>query len=84
MATKLDKRLKRELEIHGKPYILTISPQGFTLVRKGKRKGYELQWEAFVSGETALATALNATLHLNLPGEERPKKAAKKPHRAAH
>ena len=28
MATKLDKPLKREVLIEGKPYMLTISPQG--------------------------------------------------------
>jgi hypothetical protein len=29
---------------------------------QGKRKGYSLAWNAFVSGEAALATALNASL----------------------
>ena len=31
MATKLDKPLKRELEIDGKPYMLTIAPDGLKL-----------------------------------------------------
>jgi hypothetical protein len=62
MATKLDKSLKREIEIEGKPYMLTISPEGMKLVPKGKRNGLELSWQALVSGETALATALNASL----------------------
>ena len=50
------------MEIDGVPYTLTITPQGLTLVPKGRRKGYELEWNAFVSGEAALATALNASL----------------------
>ena len=62
MATKLDKSLKREVEIEGKPYMLTISPEGLKLVPKGKRNGLELTWQALVGGDAALATALNASL----------------------
>ena len=62
MATKLDKPLKRELKIDGRLYMLTIAPLGLKLVPKGKRKGQELAWEAFVSGEAALVQALNASL----------------------
>ena len=62
MATKLDKPLRREVAIDGKPYMLTISPEGLKLVPKGKRKGLELGWKALVSGEAALAQALNASL----------------------
>jgi hypothetical protein len=62
MATKLERPLKRELSIDGKPYMLTIEPLGMKLVPKGKRKGKEIAWEAFVNGEAALATALNASL----------------------
>ncbi|TMH25266.1 MAG: hypothetical protein E6H63_15435 [Betaproteobacteria bacterium] len=62
MATKLDKPLRREVAIDGAPYMLTISPEGLKLVPKGKRKGVELGWKALVSGEAALAQALNASL----------------------
>jgi hypothetical protein len=62
MATKLDKPLKREIEIEGKPYMLTISPQGMKLVPKGKRNGLEIAWKDLASGDAALATALNASL----------------------
>ena len=62
MATKLQKPLKRELDIEGKPYVLTIDADGFKLVPKGKRKGRELAWRDLVSGEAALAVALNASL----------------------
>jgi hypothetical protein len=62
MATKLDKFLKREIDVDGKPYMLTIGPAGLKLVPKGKRNGLELSWRALVSGEAALATALNASL----------------------
>jgi hypothetical protein len=62
MTTKLDKPLKREIAVGGKPYILTITPEGLKLVPKGKRKGQELTWSALVSGEAALAAALHASL----------------------
>ncbi|HEX2198064.1 MAG TPA: hypothetical protein VHG88_05505 [Burkholderiales bacterium] len=62
MATKLEKPLKREIQISGQPYVVTITPDGLKLVPKGKRKGQELAWSALVSGEAALAAALNASL----------------------
>jgi len=63
MTTKLNSAFKRELEVNGDKYTLTVSPEGFKLVLKGKRKGIELSWTAIVGGEAALATALNASIH---------------------
>lgn len=62
MVTKLEKPLKRELDIRGESYVLTISPEGLKIVRKGKRKGQELAWKDLISGEAALAVALTASL----------------------
>jgi hypothetical protein len=62
MTTKLEKPLKREINISGEPYVLIINPEGLKLTPKGKRKGLELAWTALISGEAALATALNASL----------------------
>ena len=62
MITKLEAPLRRELAIEGQPYVLTITPTGLLLTQKGRRKGYEMDWSAFVSGEAALATALNASI----------------------
>lgn len=62
MATKLEKPLKRELDVDGDAYILTISPEGLKLVLKGKRKGQEIVWKDLVSGDAALAVALKASL----------------------
>ncbi len=62
MATKLDKALKRELAINDQAFMLTIDPQGLKLVPKGKRNGLEIAWKDLVSGDTALATALNASV----------------------
>jgi len=62
MATKLEKALKREVEIEGKAYMLTIDPDGLKLVEKGRRKGLELAWKDVVSGDAGLAAALNASV----------------------
>lgn len=62
MTTKLNTPFKREIDLNGEKYTLTVSPEGFKLVPKGKRKGIELQWSQLVGGEAALAAALNATL----------------------
>ncbi len=62
MMTPLDKPLRRELDIEGRPYTLTVAPDGFKLVEKGRRKGIALRWQDLVSGDAALATALQASL----------------------
>jgi hypothetical protein len=60
--TRLDKPLKRELKIKGKPHVLTLDAKGFKLTQKGRRKGIEIEWTALVSGDAAMAVALNASL----------------------
>jgi hypothetical protein len=62
MATKLNKQLKREIDVEGKPFMVTLSPEGLKLTEKGKRLGRELTWKDLVSGDTALAAALNASV----------------------
>lgn len=62
MTTKLEKTLKRELWIQDRPFVLVISPEGLKLRLKGRRKGQELKWVDLVSGEAALAVALNASV----------------------
>ena len=77
MTTKLDGPLKRELDVGGATYTLTITPEGMALVPKGRRKGYELTWKAFVSGDAALATALNASLTVRPAKPAEPQATAK-------
>ena len=60
--TPLDKPLRRELLIDEESYTLTIDPEGLKLVPKGKRKGLLLHWTELVSGDAALAVALQASL----------------------
>jgi hypothetical protein len=62
MTTKLERSLRREVRIDGEPWVITITPEGVKLTRKGRRKGVELAWKDLVNGEAALAAALNASL----------------------
>ena len=62
MTTKLNAPFKREIELNGEKYTVTLTPEGFRLVQKGKRKGIELTWASIVSGDAALAHALTASV----------------------
>jgi len=62
VATRLDKMLKREVSIDGRAFVVAISPEGLKLTLKGRRKGQELRWSDLISGEAALAVALNASV----------------------
>jgi hypothetical protein len=59
MATKLNKLLKREIDVDGKPYMVTLSPEGVKLTEKGKRLGREHSWKELLGAEGA-ATAPSA------------------------
>jgi len=62
MTTKLEKELRREIAIDGEPYTVTLTPLGLRLTQKGHRKGQELSWKNMLSGQAAMAQALNASL----------------------
>jgi hypothetical protein len=44
--TKLDKTIRREIEIDGEPFTLTISPEGLRLTKKRFRSGLALSWKS--------------------------------------
>jgi len=50
MTTKLNKQLKREIEVDGKPYMITLTPEGVKLTEKGKRLGREHTWKDLLGG----------------------------------
>jgi hypothetical protein len=62
VATKLEKSIKRELEIDGKAYMVTISPEGVKVTQKGFRKGPEISWRSIISGDTSLREDLNLSV----------------------
>jgi hypothetical protein len=45
MATKLDKTIRREIEIDGETFTIAISPDGFRLTKKRFRSGVALSWK---------------------------------------
>jgi hypothetical protein len=54
MTAKLDKSIKRELEIDGKTYTITIAPEGLKVTEKGRRNGPEVSWRSIISGDATL------------------------------
>lgn len=63
MATVLDKALKRQVTVDGVDYRVALDPEGIRLTSKGMRKPeVELRWRDLLSGEAAMAVALNASL----------------------
>ena len=63
MATVLDKELKRQVTVDGVDFTVALDPEGIRVIGKGKRKPeVELRWRDLLSGEAAMAVALNASL----------------------
>ena len=62
MAQKLDKTIKRELELRGELYTVTISPEGVSIARKGHRRGHSITWETLASGDAELTRDLKISL----------------------
>ena len=62
MAVKLEKTIKRELEMDGRSYTVAIAPEGIKVTEKGKRKGREISWRAIISGDAQLAEELKMSL----------------------
>ena len=63
MATVLNKELKRQVTVDGVDYTVALDLDGLRLTGKGRRKPeVELRWRDLLSGEAAMAVALNASL----------------------
>jgi hypothetical protein len=67
MTTKLDKSIKRELDLDGKLYTVTIAPDGIKVVEKGKRKGQEIPWRSIISGDASLNESLKISVDATDP-----------------
>jgi hypothetical protein len=66
MTTKLDKPMKREIEVDGKLYTVTVSPEGVKVVEKGKRNGQEVSWRDIVTGDARLTRDLQDSLEITM------------------
>jgi hypothetical protein len=60
--TPLEKTLKRALRIDGRDYVVTLTPDALKITEKGHRLGLELPWVDLISGDSALAIALQASV----------------------
>ncbi len=58
MATKLDKTITREVTLDGRPFTVTIGPDGVTIAPKRSRSAVARSWLAiYESGPLADRTA---------------------------
>jgi len=62
VTIRLDKTIRRELELDGKLYTVSVGPEGVKVVPKGGRKGHEMSWTALLSGDVELRRDLNMSL----------------------
>jgi hypothetical protein len=63
LAAVLDKELKRRITVGGAEYTVALDSEGIRVLGKGKRRPeIDLRWSDLLSGEAAMAVALNASL----------------------
>jgi len=62
MTAKLESLIKRELELGGEIYTVSISPEGVKITLKGRRKGREISWETLLSGDAELNQQLKMSV----------------------
>lgn len=62
MTTRLEKTIKRELELDGRLYTVQMGPDGVKVTEKGHRKGPELSWRSIINGDASLHNDLNASI----------------------
>jgi hypothetical protein len=63
VVTVLERELKRQVTVDGAEYTVALDEEGLRLTGKGKRRPeVELRWRDLLSGDAAMAVALNASL----------------------
>jgi hypothetical protein len=62
MTAKLDKTIKRELELDGKTYTIAIGPDGVKVTEKGRRNGPEVSWRSIIGGDASLTEDLKISV----------------------
>ena len=70
MPARLDKTIKRELELDAKLYTVTISPEGVKIAPKGARKGREMSWVDLLMGDAELRRDLSIPVDAYKAAEE--------------
>ena len=73
MTPRIDKAFRREVLLDGRPYTVTITPDGVRIVPKGKRSGaHEITWLELVGGEAELHRDLVRSLAHRKPPQPSP------------
>lgn len=62
MTARLDRPLKREVDIDGAPYTVVVSAEGVSIAPKGKRTRRSLSWKTLMSGDAELTRDLKISL----------------------
>jgi hypothetical protein len=70
MVTPLQRPLRREVQVDGKPYVVTLTAEGLRIVPKGHRKGVEVSWQDILSGGATLQAQLVDSLRESKPHPE--------------
>ena len=70
MTAKLDKTIKRELEIDGKTYTVAIGPDGIKVTEKGRRNGPELSWRQVIGGDAAVNSNAGESVNASSGGAQ--------------
>jgi hypothetical protein len=58
MATKLDKTIRREIEIDGEAFTIAVSPDGLRLTKKRFRSGVAISWKTLWARHDGEASSL--------------------------
>ena len=67
MTAKLEKTIKRELELDGKLYTIAIAPEGIKVTEKGRRNGPEVSWRSIITGDATLNESLKISVDASNP-----------------
>jgi len=62
MTAKLDKTIKRELEVDVKTYTIAFLFNDAEITEKGRRNGPEVSWRTIINGDASLNESLKASV----------------------
>ncbi|QAU22836.1 hypothetical protein EO087_01575 [Dyella sp. M7H15-1] len=52
--TPLDKPLKRQIDVEGQPFTVTLDPTGIKITKKAHRNGMEVRWADLIKNDPTL------------------------------
>lgn len=55
--TPLDKPLKRQIDVEGQPFTVTMDATGIKITKKAHRNGMEVRWSDLIKNDPTLANS---------------------------